>query len=539
MQARDLVLGRLSLPTALSDQLLDITGRWPLALGLANGALRRAARDGDDVTEAAERLLYRLRDHGPAALDVTDAAGRNRAVAATLESSFALLGDRRERVVELAIFPEDTEIPVDLVIMLWQATAKLSRDESDELCRELADLSLVIRSGGPPTLRLHDVIRAYLRHECGPERMGGLHGVLLDAIASDLPEPDLHPTRWWLLPDSSEYLWRTLSYHLAGAGRDVEVASLVTEPHWVIRKLRKLGPVAVAEDLALVDTEIAGELSRFLDQLGHLLTPTVPEHAVVNALAQRLPATATFSKLRRIAMEEVASTPRLVPYREMPDMPDPALNRVLEGHDGEVEGCAFSPDGKWLVSASDDGLRVWDAERGQLIRLVASTGSTFYSGLALSSTGDLLAAEGSDDKTIQVLETTGWQTRASLIGHRSWVTCCCFSADERTVVSGGDDNTLRIWDIGTGKQVRVIKTAETIRACVSLLDGRVLGLELETPKIWDPVSGSSTALPMPQTFGGNGLAVSPDNCWAVVPGDDGLAVHDLTSPGEPLSRRMT
>jgi WD40 repeat protein len=44
------------------------------------------------------------------------------------------------------------------------------------------------------------------------------------------------------------------------------------------------------------------------------------------------------------------------------------LIRTLEGHSVFVYGCAFSPDGKLIVSASyDRTLKVWDSETGQTL----------------------------------------------------------------------------------------------------------------------------------------------------------------------------
>ena len=40
------------------------------------------------------------------------------------------------------------------------------------------------------------------------------------------------------------------------------------------------------------------------------------------------------------------------PKFDLPDLPHPALIRTLEGHSFSVSGCAFSPDGKLIVSAS-------------------------------------------------------------------------------------------------------------------------------------------------------------------------------------------
>ena len=49
-----------------------------------------------------------------------------------------------------------------------------------------------------------------------------------------------------------------------------------------------------------------------------------------------------------------------------PDLAGPALQRVLNGHGGAVTGVVVAPDGRWLVSASEDGrVRVWDPGTGQ------------------------------------------------------------------------------------------------------------------------------------------------------------------------------
>jgi len=41
---------------------------------------------------------------------------------------------------------------------------------------------------------------------------------------------------------------------------------------------------------------------------------------------------------------------------------------TLKGHSARVSGVAFSGDGKWLVSAGDRSIRVWDGSNAAPIR---------------------------------------------------------------------------------------------------------------------------------------------------------------------------
>src|SRR5207249_2015611 len=76
----------------------------------------------------------------------------------------------------------------------------------------------------------------------------------------------------------------------------------------------------------------------------------------------------------------------------LPDLPHPALIRTLEGHAASVYGCAFSPDGKLIVSASaDETLKVWDALTGQALRTLEGH-ADYVNGCAFSPDGKLIVS---------------------------------------------------------------------------------------------------------------------------------------------------
>ena len=243
------------IPDAAVTELERLTGRWPVLLGISNRALHRMVRYGSGAGAAAEALIERLREHGPAALDVANPRARQDAVAATVDAGLNLLPPGiRERYLELAIFTEDSEIPFNLLEVYWHSTADLDRAAVKSTCIEMADLSLIsdLRLDAR-TLRIHDVLRVFLMKQNGT-RMVTLNSQLLEAAASLLgpmdiyncmsAEPNVRP--WWLLPATHGYLAEHLIEHLLAAGLSEEAHALTGDLRWTRARLRSEDEPAVS-----------------------------------------------------------------------------------------------------------------------------------------------------------------------------------------------------------------------------------------------------------------------------------------------------
>jgi len=183
-EARDLL--RHGLPDEEGKAIEDLAerlGEWPLLLKLANAALRRRVDGMHQPLAAALAWVDEALDRrGLTAFDARDDEDRSQAVAKTLGISLELLDEReRARFAELAVFPEDVDVPLGTVASLWARTAGLDDFDSEELCARLFGLSLLLGLDlETRRIRLHDAIRAYLLDQ-QRERLLNLHEALVEA----------------------------------------------------------------------------------------------------------------------------------------------------------------------------------------------------------------------------------------------------------------------------------------------------------------------------------------------------------------------
>jgi WD40 repeat protein len=101
-----------------------------------------------------------------------------------------------------------------------------------------------------------------------------------------------------------------------------------------------------------------------------------------------------------------------------------------------VTGCAISPDGGFIVSASaDNTLKVWDAKTGAQ-RLTFSGHTAYVTGCAISPDGGFIVS-ASADNTLKVWDAKTFDCLATLYTDSPLTACAC-SPDNQDIIAAGN-----------------------------------------------------------------------------------------------------
>jgi len=168
--------------------------------------------------------------------------------------------------------------------------------------------------------------------------------------------------------------------------------------------------------------------------------------------------------------------------------------------------------------------------RAQRPELVVQTGhSSNVNSFAFSPDGRLLAS-ASNDNTVKLWDLRPGLELRTLAAHTS-VSAVAFSPDGRTLASGGSEGPIKLWDVSTGAELRSFKVAASVHAIAFSSDGRLLaGSSWDRAiRLWDVHTGIEL-LTLPDA--GYAVAFSPDGTKLAGAGTKNLKLWKVPNGAE-------
>lgn len=194
-----------------------------------------------------------------------------------------------------------------------------------------------------------------------------------------------------------------------------------------------------------------------------------------------------------------------------------------------IYSVAISPDGKMMASGGEDKtIKLWEVSSGKLLRNFTGHSERIKM-IAFSPDGQLIAS-GGDDNTIRVWNIGTGEELYTLTGDSNsfgFVEFVGFSPNGETLITGVGGGTIKVWNINTGKEIRTMNQAvwesigqismlsddsNPIRSMALSPDGQtvVFGSWQNTIKLWNINTGQEIKTLTGHSGEVNAVAFSPD-----------------------------
>lgn len=200
-----------------------------------------------------------------------------------------------------------------------------------------------------------------------------------------------------------------------------------------------------------------------------------------------------------------------------------------------INACGFSKNGKTLIAGGSTGIDIWNISYTADPRVkhhIPISGCSEIHSIDISAKNPGLFGSGSDDKIVHLWNSKNGKLMKSLGDHREEnvaINALRFGdATSAHLATAADDGMARIWDVETGQ---LVQTLRGHAGCVADLDysgdnrALVTGGMDSSVKVWDLRNNGKAALTFKQHSGAvKGVAYAPNHRWVISGAEDSTVV---------------
>jgi WD40 repeat protein len=161
--------------------------------------------------------------------------------------------------------------------------------------------------------------------------------------------------------------------------------------------------------------------------------------------------------------------------------------RLIPNLEAGIRAVVFSPDGQRIAAGVGSVIQVWDSKTGANLLTFEKVHKNEVNDLAYSPDGRSLVS-GSEDATLCVWDSATGRCARSLIAGKLLIEKVSFSPDGLRIASASQDGMFKLWDAVTGQQLITLRgDSERVWSVAFSPDGRLIASAGESGliKLWN------------------------------------------------------
>lgn len=228
-----------------------------------------------------------------------------------------------------------------------------------------------------------------------------------------------------------------------------------------------------------------------------------------------------------------------------PSLPQATVLKLFQDFKGPVWGVAFSPDGKTILAACDNGVvYLGDVDKGTKVPCLEHRDNNGKASpvrcVAFSPDGKRFLS-GGDDCSVRLGNLDSGEGFVLFPVHSGVVTCVAFSPDGTRAISGSEDLTVRTWDVESHQELQRCKGHQGTIMNVAFFSDDKRGVSCardNTVRVWDLAVGRNLREMTSDNVGFRCGAVTSDARFALVCDGKILLRFDLSGETKLRSLRV-